>query len=146
MKEWDSGWGNIAKTILSNDPDNYEKFIRNLKEWAGIAKKMLKKDKSWAVADSSNLDFSSYEVERTKSNCSYKQSPLMRVRSATTLLGQSETETAALPSRRLSGILDKEQTMGDPFEKEVEKRALRSKQRFSQLREQMHSLESSHGV
>ena len=70
----------------------------------------------------------------------------MRVRSATTLLGQSETETAALPSRRLSGILDKEQTMGDPFEKEVEKRALRSKQRFSQLREQMHSLESSHGV
>lgn len=36
--------------------------------------------------------------------------------------------------------------MSDPFEKEVEKRALRSKQRFNQLKEQMHSLESSHGA
>lgn len=90
MKERGSGWGNIAKTILSTDTDNYEKFIKNLKEWAGIAKKILKKEKSRAI-DNSTLDFSSYEVERTRSSASYKQSPLMRVRSANTLLAQSET-------------------------------------------------------
>lgn len=46
VKEPESGWGNIAKTILSTDSDNYEKFIRNLKEWAGIARRILRKDKS----------------------------------------------------------------------------------------------------
>ncbi len=111
----EKGWGGIAKTILNTDASSYERFLLSLKEGVRSMKKERSQD---------NLDFSGYEMERTRSASSYKQTPQGRMKSLKTI---RQTEPDTPPSRRLLGG-------EDSFERAVNKRARKSKQRFSQLR------------